>query len=127
MNLSTLVKKLLDDPDLADKVITKKPSWWDSLPNKNLGEAVAIAMTIAAVNGESRAANWLRKTGWGDKLTFDGEIKHEGVIIYKPEKYPRVVIDAAPTTPIAPQSIAPASEQPIAPPPAPNPDFDGIA
>jgi hypothetical protein len=126
LNMSTLVKKLLDDPELADKVITKKPSWWDNLPNKNLGEAVAIAMAIAAINGESRAANWIRKTGWGDKLNVEGDIRHEGVIIYKPEKYPRLTLpNNAVIT--APPSIAPAAEQHATPPPAPNPDFDGIA
>lgn len=65
---STIVQSLLEDEDLADKVISKKPAWWDALPQKNFGNAIVVAMQVKAASGDSKAATWLRKTGFGDKL-----------------------------------------------------------
>lgn len=65
---STLVRELLEDAGLADKLLAKKPGWWDTLPQKNAGNAVVIAMIINAMGGDVKAATWLRRTGYGDKL-----------------------------------------------------------
>lgn len=65
---STLVQELLDDSKLADKLLSKKPGWWDQLPGKNAGHAIIVAMMISAMGGDVKAATWLRRTGYGDKL-----------------------------------------------------------
>lgn len=65
---STLVRELLEDENLAGKLLAKKPGWWDSLPEKNAGNAVVTAMIINAMSGDVQAATWLRRTGYGDKL-----------------------------------------------------------
>ena len=62
------MRELLEDEQLADKLLAKKPGWWDSLPQKNAGNAITIAMVIQAMGGDVKAATWLRKTGFGDKL-----------------------------------------------------------
>lgn len=67
-NWSSIVQNLLADPDLADKLLSKKPGWWDSIPEKSAGNAIVIAMIIQALGGDVKAATWLRKTGYGDKL-----------------------------------------------------------
>ena len=65
-NWSSIIQKLLANEDFANKVIAKKPSWWNNLPNKNLAEIIVAAMAIAAAGGEIAAAEWLRKTGYGN-------------------------------------------------------------
>lgn len=72
---STVIRDLLDDPEIADAMLKKKPGWWDKLPNKNAHEAIAMAMAIKATSGDTKAATWLRKTAYGDKidLTTDGQ------------------------------------------------------
>jgi hypothetical protein len=72
-NLSTLVKELLDDENLADKIIRNKPSYWRHLPDKNFASAVVTAMIIKAMGGDVKAAHWLRLTGFGNKVQLDSE------------------------------------------------------
>lgn len=72
-NWGTIVQQLLGDENLVDKVIAEKPSYWDSLPNKNGANAVVVAMMIESLSGNTKAADWLRKTGYGDKLKIDSE------------------------------------------------------
>jgi hypothetical protein len=73
LNVSTLVKQLLDDEDFADKVLVNKPSYWKHLPNKNFATAVVTAMIIKALGGDINAATWLRRTGYGDKVELPGQ------------------------------------------------------
>lgn len=70
-NWSTIVQQVLADEELIDKVINKKPGYWESLPTKNGANAIVVAMMIQALSGDKTAADWLRKAGFGDKL------KHE--------------------------------------------------
>jgi hypothetical protein len=82
-NWSTLVQELLDDAALADKLLAKKPSWWDKLPGKNAGHAIVVAMMIEAMNGDTKAATWLRRTGYGDKIDFgsgDGGVQPVAIV-----------------------------------------------
>lgn len=72
-NWSTIVRQLLADEEFADKILNKKPGWWDSLPNKNLGMAIAAAMMQNALAGNPKAAEWIRKTGFGDKLDITSD------------------------------------------------------
>lgn len=72
-NWSSIVQQLLADEKLIDKVVAKKPAYWDDLPTKNGANAIVVAMMIRAMQGEQKAADWLRKTGFGDKLIHDFE------------------------------------------------------
>jgi hypothetical protein len=68
LNLSTLVQQMLDDEDLADSVISRKPSYWRYLKNKNFASAIVTVMMIKAMTGDVQAATWLRMTGYGNKV-----------------------------------------------------------
>jgi len=70
---STIIQGLLADPEFADKIISQKPGWWDNLPNKNLAEVITTAMIVKAVSGDDKAARWLSRTGYGDKVTHEFE------------------------------------------------------
>ncbi len=72
-NWSTIVQNLLADEELLDKHLAKKPSYWNDLPNKNAANAIGMAMIIRAMSGDKNSAEWLRKTGFGDKLIHDFE------------------------------------------------------
>ncbi|HEX8182606.1 MAG TPA: DUF5681 domain-containing protein [Candidatus Saccharimonadales bacterium] len=67
-NIATIVKQLLDDEDLAGKVLARKPSYWQHLPNKNFAYAIVTVMMLKAMGGDVRAATWLRVTGFGNKV-----------------------------------------------------------
>jgi hypothetical protein len=75
VNWSTVVRELLADEDLLDKISKNKPAYYEYMPSRNGANAIVIAMMIQAMKGEKGAAEWLRKTGWGDKvdITSDGE------------------------------------------------------
>lgn len=72
-NFSTIIQKLLADEKLMDKISSKKPSYWDTLPTKNGANALVTAMLIKALQGDVPAANWLIKYGYGDKLIVNSE------------------------------------------------------
>lgn len=74
-NLSTVVQQLLADEDLIAKIIGSKhrPEYWDFLPKKNGANALVAAMMIKSLQGDTQAANWIRKSGYGDKLTHEFE------------------------------------------------------
>lgn len=74
-NLSTLIQQLLADEKLMDTVVKnkKKPEYWDSLPNKNMASAVIMAIAIKALQGDTQAAAWIAKYGYGDKLVHEFE------------------------------------------------------
>lgn len=72
-NWASVVQQLLADEKLIDKVVTNKPSYWDELPTKNAANAIVVAMMIQALQGKKDAAEWLRKSGFGDKLTHEFE------------------------------------------------------
>lgn len=72
-NWSTIVQQLLADEKLLEKHLTKKPSYWEDLPNKNAANAIVMAMIIQAMSGKKDAADWLRKLGFGEKFTHEFE------------------------------------------------------
>lgn len=76
----TVIQELLGDETLADKMLAKKPGWWNDLANRNLAYLIAAAMALQAVNGNTKAAEWLRKAGFGDKLELDGTNLVERVV-----------------------------------------------
>lgn len=68
---STVVQEILTDEKLFQKIMesgTNVPPWVKDLPTKNGATAIAVAMQIRAMSGDKQAADWLRRTGWGDKL-----------------------------------------------------------
>lgn len=65
-NWSGIVQTLLADKDLAAKVINKDSELFKRFPNKNLAEYIAMAMCLKAASGDIMAAEWVRKTGYGD-------------------------------------------------------------
>lgn len=72
-NWSTVVQQLLADENLLDKVVTTKPSYWNDLPTRNAANAIVVSMIIMAMKGDKSAAEWLRKSGFGDKLMHEFE------------------------------------------------------
>ena len=97
-NWSTVVQNLLDDEELFNTLVEnmeRKPQWLKPTGTKTLMQAVTIAQAIKAMGGSHFSAEWLRKTGWGDKidLTSNGEtIKIEPVVVSQIK--PRNIIDA---------------------------------
>ncbi len=67
-NWSVIVRNLLADETLADKLLKKKPGWWDDLPNKNGASAIVVAMITRAISGDVQSARWLRETGYANEL-----------------------------------------------------------
>lgn len=58
-NWSTLVREILEDEELADKLMAKKPGYWEALPNQTLASAIVAVMCLKAIEGDVKAANWL--------------------------------------------------------------------
>ena len=82
LSITTLVRQMLDDEDFADKVIARKPSYWQHLPNKNFATAIVTVMMIKAMSGDVKAATWLRVTGYGNKVDMRNERELRPVQIY---------------------------------------------
>lgn len=71
LSMSTIVKQLMDDEELADKMMARKPSYWEDLPDKNFASAIVVAMMAKAMGGDVKAATWLRVTGYGNKVVIE--------------------------------------------------------
>lgn len=86
-NWSTVVQELLDNEELFNTLVEnmeRKPAWLKPTGTKTLMQAVTIAQAIKAMGGSHFSAEWLRKTGWGDKidLTSGGErIRIEPIVV----------------------------------------------
>jgi hypothetical protein len=73
-SLSTIVRRLLADEQLLDTLWgDKKPDWFEALPNKRVADAIVVIMVIKALDGDMRAADWLRKTGYGTKIEVESD------------------------------------------------------
>jgi hypothetical protein len=70
-NLDKIVRSILDDETLVDKVIANQPEYWSKLPAKNGGYIIATVMMVKAMGGDIKAAEWIRKTGFGDKVLLE--------------------------------------------------------
>ena len=80
-DISKLVRELLSDPELVDKMIKKdkRPAWVDYMEDPNGASLIIANMIMRAMRddaGAVPAAEFLRKTGWGDKVNIDvtGEV-----------------------------------------------------
>lgn len=72
-HLDKIIREILDDDELVDKVVQNQPDWWGRLPVKNAGYIMSTVMTIKAMGGDIKAAEWVRKTGFGDKVMLESE------------------------------------------------------
>ncbi len=72
-NLDKIVREILDDDYLVDKVISNQPEYWERLPSKSGGYIIATVMMVKAMGGDIKAAEWIRKTGFGDKVLLESD------------------------------------------------------
>lgn len=72
-NLDKIIREILDDDTLVDKVIQNQPEYWQRLPAKNGGYIISTVMMVKAMGGDIKAAEWIRKTGFGDKVMLESE------------------------------------------------------
>lgn len=72
-NLDRIVREILDDEELVDKVISNQPEYWNRLPTKNGSYIIATVMMVKAMSGDIKAAEWIRKTGFGDKVLLESD------------------------------------------------------
>jgi len=70
-NLDKIIREILDDDTLVDKVIQNQPEYWERLPSKNGGYIIATVMMVKAMGGDIKAAEWIRKSGFGDKVQLE--------------------------------------------------------
>lgn len=76
-NLDKIVREILNDEEIVDLVVSNQPEWWEKLKTKgipkNPGYIISTVQTIKAMGGDAKAADWIRKTGWGDKVMLESE------------------------------------------------------
>ncbi|MCA9340578.1 MAG: hypothetical protein KDA17_06705 [Candidatus Saccharibacteria bacterium] len=72
-NLDKIVREVLDDQELIDKVVQNQPEYWGRLPVKNGAYIIATVMMVKAMGGDIKAAEWIRKSGYGDKVVLDDQ------------------------------------------------------
>ena len=70
-NLDRIVREVLNDDTLVDKVIQNQPEYWGRLPAKNGSYIIATVMMVKAMGGDIKAAEWIRKSGYGDKVLLE--------------------------------------------------------
>lgn len=75
-NWSTVVQQLLSDEEFYAKLLdgTKnRPKFLSELPTNNPATAIVAVMIAKSIAGDKQAAEWLRKTGFGDKFMHEFE------------------------------------------------------
>lgn len=75
-NWSTIVQDLLADEKLLKQMLStskNKPKFLEALPTNNAANAIVATMIVKSIGGDKQAAEWLRKTGFGDKMIHEME------------------------------------------------------
>lgn len=76
-NLDKVVREILNDEYLVDLVVQNQPEWWDKLKvagkPKTAANIIGTVMTVKAMGGDIKAAEWIRKTGYGDKVLLESD------------------------------------------------------
>lgn len=72
-NLDKIIREVLDDDELVDKVVQNQPEWWGRLPVKNAGYIMSTVMAVKAMGGDVKAAEWVAKRGFGDKVVLESD------------------------------------------------------
>lgn len=70
-NLDKIIREVLADDELVDKVVQNQPDWWNRLPAKNAAYIMSTVMAIKAMGGDIKAAEWVAKRGFGDKVVVE--------------------------------------------------------
>lgn len=70
-NLDKIIREILDDDELIDKVVANQPDYWNRLPVKNGAYIISTVMMVKAMGGDTKAADWIRKSGYGDKVQLE--------------------------------------------------------
>ena len=73
-NWASIVEDVLHDEKIFKAVTKGKknlPEWVKQSKNRNFARAVAIAMLVKALNGDTKAAEWARRTAYGDKQVHE--------------------------------------------------------
>lgn len=124
---STVVRELLEDEKLLNQLVNgigkgkkktaasvTKPVWLDALSTKNAGTAIVTAMIIEAIGGNDKAATWLRRTGYGDKLDITNSDRTlKAVAIFDMRSgTPMELVPVKP--PAAPRKPKPKAKKPVA-------------
>ena len=65
-NWSSIVKDLLEDESLIPRLKAKKINISNNIDTVSAREAIVVALIIKATEGDVRAAEWLRRTAYGD-------------------------------------------------------------
>lgn len=72
-NLDKIVREIINDDELVDLVVANQPEWWSKIPVKNVGYIMSTVMAVKAMGGDIKAAEWIRKTGFGDKVLLESD------------------------------------------------------
>lgn len=74
-NLDKIVREILEDDELVDLVVQNQPEWWSKLKlagkPKTVSYIMSTVMAVKAMGGDIKAAEWIRKTGFGDKVMLE--------------------------------------------------------
>lgn len=97
-NLDKIIREILNDDELVDQVIANQPEYWGRLPAKNGAYIIATVMMVKAMGGDIKAADWIRKSGYGDKVVLDDQGgffgKSDFTIQVLPSKHSEEKLDA---------------------------------
>lgn len=72
-NLDKIIREILDDETFVDAVVANQPGWWDKLPHKTAGYIMSSVMAVKAMGGDIKAAEWIAKRGFGDKVILESD------------------------------------------------------
>lgn len=72
-NLDKIIREILDDESFVDAVVSNQPGWWNKLPHKTAGYIMSSVMAVKAMGGDIKAAEWIAKRGFGDKVILESD------------------------------------------------------
>jgi hypothetical protein len=72
-NLDKIIREILDDESFVDAVVANQPGWWNKLPHKTAGYIMSSVMAVKAMGGDIKAAEWIAKRGFGDKVILESD------------------------------------------------------
>lgn len=70
-HLDKIVREILNDETLINQMFKVQPEYWSRLPKKTGSYIIAAVMMSKAMGGDVKAADWVRKTGFGDKVSLE--------------------------------------------------------
>lgn len=70
-NLSEKLKQLLDNEQLTDKMLSKKPEWVNVLMDSAPSSIIAGNLIASAMSGDKRSIELIQKIAYGDQVTLN--------------------------------------------------------